>query len=61
MKHVLVELVAHLFCDWVVVGSNFAKNKFTLFLPNFRLEWIWKGLRTLVAKRGSLGGWKSFC
>jgi len=45
--------------NWWVVGLNLAKNKFTLFLPNFLLAWLGKGLETLAANRGSLGDCKS--
>jgi len=34
----LVELVVHVFCDLVVVGSNFAKNEINFF---FCQNFIW--------------------
>jgi len=35
MKHVLVELVVHWLCNWVVVCSNLAKNKFNFIFAKF--------------------------
>jgi len=48
MKHELVELVVHWLCNWVGMGLNLGKYKFTFFLLKLVLAWKWKGRETLV-------------
>jgi len=48
MKDDLVELIVHLNCNCVVMGSNLGLNKIILILLKLTLAWTWRVTQTLA-------------